>query len=594
VIDWTLERLADRPTPVAVQPARRWIRADTGVALLYLALALLVFGGQWLDLRHGYLYYSAQDQNMWEWFFTVTARAVTHLGNPLFSDLQNHPLGVNLMANTAMLGLGIPLAPITLTFGPTVTWAIALTGGMAGTALAWYWVLSRHLVRSRAAAAVGGGFCALAPPIVSHANAHPNFVVLFLLPFIVLRIVRLARGERPVRGGVILGLLVAYQILLGEEPLLIFAVTLLVFGLAYAASRPHEVWAFARPALPGLGIGVLVTLAVAAFPLWWQFAGPQSYQSLEHGPVGNDLAALGRFPSQSVAGDPELAQDVAMNRTEENGFFGWPLLALVAVMAIWLWRDVLARSAAIAVLVLAWLSLGVELVIDHVRTGIPGPWALLADLPLFDSVLESRFALGCVPAIGVLLALASERAFAVGARPGPGVTRLVWTVALVAALGPIVPTPLQVEQRRPTPQFFADGTWRQYVRPGGVVVPAPLPNPGNNDAMHWQAGAGLAFAVPEGYFVGPGATDRKGRYGAVQRPTSALLEKVADRGIVPPLGERDRVEALADLRFWRADIVVVPPQPREEAVRATVELLLRRPAFYVDGVWLWDVRALTH
>jgi len=32
---------------------------------------------------------------------------------PLLSTLQNHPLGVNMMANTAMFGLSVPLAPVT-------------------------------------------------------------------------------------------------------------------------------------------------------------------------------------------------------------------------------------------------------------------------------------------------------------------------------------------------------------------------------------------------------------------------------------------------------------------------------------------------
>jgi hypothetical protein len=39
---------------------------------------------------------------------------------------------------------------------------------------------------------------------------------------------------------------------------------------------------------------------------------------------------------------------------------------------------------------------------------------------------------------------------------------------------------------------------------------------------------------------------------------------------------------------------VLIPRPDDDALRTTVELLLRKPATVVDGVWLWDVRALTH
>nr|WP_026359940.1 hypothetical protein [Amycolatopsis nigrescens] len=585
------------PSPAG--PWRRpFSRVDAGVMLVYLSLAVIVFSGLWVQLDGGYLRNSAQDQNMWEWFFAVTAKNVLELNNPFTSDLQNFPLGVNLMANTAMLGVGIPLFPITLTFGPTVTWAVALTGGLAGTAAAWYWVFSRHLVGSRVAAAIGGGFCGFAPSMISHANAHPNFVGLFLLPFIVLRLIRLPGSSRPVRDGVLLGLLVAYQVFLGEEPLLICAVAFFVFAVTYTISRPREIWASVRPMATGFGVAVGVAFVLTAFPLWWQFFGPQSYQSLEHGPVGNDTAALTRFAGESVAGDPANAGDVAMNPTEENAFFGWPLVVLMIVLTIWLWRSVLSRSIAVSMFVLAWLSLGVELVVAHVETGVPGLWKLFAEWPLFESVLESRLAMGCLPAIGALLAIATDRVLAAAAswevRQLKLPLRLLWLGALTAVLLPIAPTPLEAEIREATPRFFADGGWRGQVEPGGSVVVVPLPSSGDARALHWQVEAGLEFPLADGYFVGPnGPDDKRGRYGAIRRPTTALLAKVRESGAIPQIDEGARTDALDDLRYWRADVVVLPRGKNQDALRDTVDLLLRSPARYVDGVWIWDVRELT-
>ena len=66
-----------------------------------------------------YLTDSMQDQNQWEWFFAVTADNVAHLRDPLFTTVQNFPDGVNLMGNTPMLGLSVPLTPVTLAFGPS-------------------------------------------------------------------------------------------------------------------------------------------------------------------------------------------------------------------------------------------------------------------------------------------------------------------------------------------------------------------------------------------------------------------------------------------------------------------------------------------
>ena len=64
-----------------------------------------------------------------------------------------------------------------------------------------------------------------------------------------------------------------------------------------------------------------------------------------------------------------------------------------------------AGAAAATVAVMGVLSLGVELTVAHTDTGITLPWAWFAKLPLLESVLESRFAMGCIPAIAILLTL---------------------------------------------------------------------------------------------------------------------------------------------------------------------------------------------
>jgi hypothetical protein len=361
------------------------------------------------------------------------------------------------------------------------------------------------------------------------------------------------------------------------------------FGFAYLAARPDRARLLALAT--GLGSGALVTLSLVAFPLWWQFFGPQSYHGLDHGPTGNDLVAFTRYASQSIAGDPVSAGDVAINRTEENAFFGWPLIVLVVVILCWLRHDAVARSLGIAAFVMAWLSTGVELVIAHEPTGVPGPWAILTELPLLDSVLESRLTLGCVPAIAALLALAADRMHTMR---GDTTVRLLWIGSLTAALLPLVPLPLETYDRPPVPRFLADGTWRSYVDPGGAVVPVPVATPGYSEPMHWQVEAGLGYPMPEGYFLGPsGPDDPRGRYGAAQRPTSQLLRTVAARGEPATIGPRERSNALADLRYWNADLVVLAPRDHDQALRTTLTDLLGRPGKWVGDVWIWDVRELT-
>ncbi|MET9429114.1 dolichyl-phosphate beta-glucosyltransferase [Streptomyces sp. NPDC003036] len=566
--------------------ARSVRRTDLAVVGLFVLASVLLYRGLWADLDRAYLADAGQDQNQWEWFFAVTADNVTHLRNPLFTTVQNYPDGVNLMANTVMLGLSVPLTPVTLTLGPTVTWALVLTLGLAATACSWYWLLARRIVRNRWAAATGAALAAFAPPMISHGNAHPNFLLLFMMPVLIDRALRLCEGKAVVRDGVLLGLFTTYQIFLGEEPLLLAAVGMLLFALAYALAHREVARAAWRPLLKGLGVALAVCLPLVAFPLYWQFFGPQSYHSVLHGSnAGNGPLAFLEFAGRSLAGDEATADELAMNRTEQNAFYGWPLVALAFAIAVRLWRRPLVKALTATALCAALLSLGPRVRIPYTDVIVPGPWRFLADKPLFESVIESRVAMICAPVLGMLVALAVDRLAASRNRT----YRVAGLAAVALALLPILPTPYPVRERAPVPGFLAYGAWRQYLGPGESIVPVPLPDPGSADALHWQAETGFGFPVPGGYFNGPYGPDRIGIYGAVPRHTSNLLREVRWSGRVPAIGPRRQEQARADLEYWRAGVVVLPSQYNQEALYETVSKLLGRPGERIAGAWVWDL-----
>ncbi len=567
--------------------ARTLRPADVFAVFLFVLMSVALYSGRFFDPAHRYLPDSLRDQNQWEWFFAVTADNVAHLRNPLFSDLQGFPDGVNLMANTVMLGLSVPLTPLTLLAGPAVTLSLVMTLGLAATAAAWYRLIVRYVVRRRVPAFLGASLAAFAPPMVSHANAHPNFVVLFMIPLIVDRALRLCTGTRVVRDGIVLGLMAAYQIFLGEEPLLLAVMGLTLFAAAYAVVRPRTARASWRPLLRGLLIGASVCLPLVVYPLAWQFAGPQSYTDIEHNPHSfNSPLALLSFAERSwLAGDADTANALSFNPTEQNAFYGWPLALLAFAILVRLWERALVRALAFTAVAAALLSLGREFRVPLTGTVLPGPWKLLADKPLFDSVIESRIAMICAPALGLLLALAVDRLLASGSRA----TRYIGLLGVALALLPVIPAPLRTVDRIDVPAFVADGIWTSYVRDGETLVPVPLPDASDAEALHWQTTAGLAFKIPGGYFNGPYGDERIGIYGAEPRFTSNLLRDVRNSGHVPPVNDSWRQQVRADLAHWKAGVLVLAPQPHDAALRETVQKLVGRPGKWVAGVWVWDL-----
>ncbi|GAA3946577.1 glycosyltransferase 87 family protein [Actinoplanes auranticolor] len=586
------EVLDERGLPAAAVPApARRRRSDLGALTSYLALAVLVLIQLWIDPAGRVLSHNDDDHGFFAFAMAHGERVLFHGANPLFSDRMNVPGGVNMMANTSELALSVPMAPVTHWLGVGVTVVLLLTLGLAGTAFAWYWVLSRHLVESRRAAWIGGLWCGFAPAMVSHANGHINFVSQFVVPFIVWQVLRLREPGRAVRGGVVLGLLVVLQVFINEEVLLFTALTLGAFVIAYAALAWAEVKGYWRRFVAGLGVGVVTAVVPLAYPLWFQFTGPQSYsgQPFEPGKFVTDLLSLGAYARQSLAGNAAIARELSVSPTEENTFYGVPLLVLLVVSLVLVWRNLAARAAAIAGLVLLIMSMGPELRVGGYDTGIPLPFALIAHVPVIDLVSVTRFAMVTTTIIGLLLALAADRVPTLSRR-----RQTAFWVGLALAIVPVLPKPLPVVTADPLPPFIAQQMWRDYVSEGRTLVTVPLPEVTTGRAgMRWFALSGLDYAVPRGYFMGPAdpPLNNTGSWNAAPRRTSDLLRVAGAYGRMPVVTVSDRMAARNDLSYWRAAVVVlVPGTPHHDLLETILTDLLGKAPQQVGGVQLWDVR----
>lgn len=584
------------PTPAtdiaAARPARPRL-LEVGAYLSYLALGVLVLIQLWIS-PNGRVLASNDDDHGFFMFVLAHGERVLFAGdNPFFSDRLNSPDGVNMMANTSILALSLPLAPVTHFFGPGTSVVLLLTLGLAGTAAAWYWVLSRHLVRSRLAAYLGALWCGFCPAIVSHANGHINFVAQFVVPFLVWQVLRLREPGRAVRGGVVLGLLVVLQVFINEEVLLFTALTLGVFVLAYAAMAWPTVKEVAGRFAAGLGVALLTAAVLLAYPLSWQFTGPGSYhgQPFLPGKYVTDLLSIGAYARQSLTGNGAIARGLSVSATEDNTFFGVPLLILLVVSMVLIRRSVAARATAIAGLVLLIVSMGPQLRVAGRDTSIPLPFGLVSHVPIIDLVSVTRFAMVTATVVGLLIALAADQVARL-----PHRRRVAFWVALTVALVPVFPKPLPIVEAAPLPPFIADGMWRSYVPADRSLVTVPLPEvTTGREGMRWAALSGLDFRVPRGYFMGPANPpgDETGSWNAPPRFTSYLLWRAREFGQQPRLTSADYDHAVNDLIFWRAAVVVLVPGSRNvDVLQRTLTDLLGGEPERVGGVLLWDVRSL--
>jgi hypothetical protein len=567
----------------------RPVVVDVLVSVLYLLIAGYVAARLWPHPATRSLALNEPDQVLEEWF--LAHGGLWWSGDfDLVTTRMNTPDGINLMANASLIMPGVLLALVTLVFGAPVTFVVLLIGNLAGVAAGWYLLLCRTLRLNRLAAFVAGLLCGFAPGMISQSMAHLSVTSAVLVAPMVWCVVRLARGIRPIATGVLLAVLVVAQLLTGEEVLFLTALGLALFTASYAGVDRRRAKQAARPLLTGLAVAAMASGALAAYPLWVQFAGRQAVSGGPFGAFADyfsvDVDSIVAVSPYALLGDPAQASNPP-GASEQNAFLTWPLLIAAVLAVVWLRRMALAWAAAVTGLLALALSLGPDVRIGGEPTGVAGPYALLARIPLVDAGLPCRIALAAVPPLALLLALAVHRA--VTERAG---IRAVVLAAVPVVLLPLVPAPLPTAHRTPVPRFITGEYWRDCVEPGGVLVPVPLPTPTHPDTLRWASAAHAWFAVPEGYFIGPYGGAGRPAIGGYSRPTSDLLRKVAETGTVPPVGAEQRAQAAADVAYWKADCVALAGGPA--AVEHAGELKQTLDALYGSGrpvadAWVWDV-----
>lgn len=575
---------------------RAVVAADLTASAVLLAAAVLVVRGLWAAPAARVLAGNAHDQLLFEWMLQHAAVAVTRFEDPFLSPLMGTPTAANLAGNTSVVLIGVLLAPVTLLFGPGASFAAFVTLALGGTAIAWYLFLRHRIGVGPVAAFAGGAFCGFAPGIVSQANGHPHIAAQFLVPLLIALTLSLgspARSACPswrphVLRGVALGLTAAAQILLGEETLFLTALALGAFLTIYAAQRPREILPRIRPAAVGLAVAAGVALLLTAYPLWVQFAGPDAYHAIPNRIYAADLASFHTYAGASLAGNPASAARVSANPSEQAAFFGLPLMLVAVAAAIWLWRVVWIRSAALTAALFCLAAIGVSPAWHQKPIGVPGPWRLVDELPLFRDVIVVRLVLVAIPVIGLLIAVSWQRA----AESGVPAVRWLWPAVVVLAVLPALPRGLPATGAPPVPVFISSGQWRDCAAPGGTLIAYADTRRGvlPRQQMRWQVAAGLAYASPNGYYISR-ADDGTGRWGRPLRPFDLAVMKAQETGTSVAADERLRVAARADLAYWQAQCVVVQQQSRHAAaMRETVTGLLGEPPREGGGVWYWPVR----
>ncbi|MGH9079116.1 MAG: hypothetical protein ACRDYE_03355, partial [Acidimicrobiales bacterium] len=611
------EAPAERAPHTPLQRAATAGRARTGArrralgisAAAYLLLAVLLWWHVWSSHPTSVTTCGCGDSSLFTWFLAWPAYAMAHGLDPLYSTALFHPAGVNLLANTAEVGMGVVLAPVTWVFGPVATLNVALTLSPALSALAMF-VLLRRWVAWAPAAFVGGLAYGFSPfVLISLTDAHLMLAAAFVPPLLVAGLDEILIGQRhrAVVGGVTLGVLVAVQFFVGTEVLVITGIAAalgMVIVVAWEAvvARP-ALMARARHATVGLAAAAATSVALLAYPAWFALEGPARLAGRVWGTRVTSYGAtnlVGYFLPQAASA-PLAHLDARYGGyqapTLSGQYVGLGVTA-VLLLGLVLWRrDRRLWLFAAVGLASVLFSFGLRL---HSWT----PWRLFAWLPLLENIIPSRFLIVTYLSVAVMLGIIVDHVHtSVLGRRTQGPRRAGTKGRLAAALATLAVSAVALV---PVLGYYAGGlplttgpvvlpAWFAAVAPTlpehQVVLVFPVPFTLLQSAMTWQAVDGMRFSMVGG--GGPGSIpSRAGR----ERAGQAVIARFSISAGPQPVTPGDIGPVRQALDGWGATTVVVPDPDhlpvyeQVHQVRSTVLLLTaatgQSPVRRAEA-WVW-------
>src|SRR5499427_8121262 len=198
---------------------------------------------------------STRDIGAYVWGFWWMARQVTHLANPWFTSLMAAPVGVPLGFHTLMPLPGLLLTPVTLIWGPSVSYTllVLITPGLLCYAM---YRAARLWVPSAIGAIAAGAFYGLSAMLTQQDWYHVNIALgAVFLPMALEASVRLRRTPGR-RQAIILGLVMGAAVLTDQESAVLAAIVTGLALLPWLVHRPS--WAKVRPAALAVGIGAVI------------------------------------------------------------------------------------------------------------------------------------------------------------------------------------------------------------------------------------------------------------------------------------------------------------------------------------------------
>jgi hypothetical protein len=401
------------------------------------------------------------------------------------------PQGIDLAWVTGVPGPSLAAAPVTAWLGPIASSNVLTILAPALSGLGAF-LLARRLSSRFWPAFVGGYLFAFGSYEIAQLRGHVNLFLVFPVPLAAYLFVRAVEGSIGER---------AFSLLFALALVVQFTISIEVFATATAFGAlavggvlllgPRELRGPVLHALAGAGLGYAgALLALSAYLYELAVGNPV----VGHPPVDASIDLLSFVlprPATLLGGQAlaRVTSHLPTNTSEDGGYLGAPVLAVLGLSAVRARRDRVTRLLLLLAGAAALAALGPELhVYGHEVMALP--WAVATHLPLLRFALPQRFTMYMWLAVGLLFT-----------RWLDGTSVDAWRrygVAWLAA-ATLLPNVASHDLREPQPVpalFQTPEAVRRLAPPGRSLL---VLHPFKGQDMLWQAESGFSFAMAQGH-----------------------------------------------------------------------------------------------
>jgi hypothetical protein len=439
------------------------------------------------------------DPTAFTWFLAWWPFAISHHLNPLYTHLVWQPAGVDLAWMTSVPLLSLIGLPVMLLSGPVLAFNVLIIAAPALAAWAAY-ALCLDVTRAPAASLIGGYLFGFSSYEMAQTLGHLNLSFTTFVPLLLLTILHRLRGDLS-RLVFILsaGILIICEFLTSMEicaMMFIFGAIAWALALAYlpqwraALRRLFTDLLATAPAvvilLSPFLFSMLTHYGAVRLPKDWPYSFSNDLLNLF---IPTEINAFSFFPFTRIT------QNFSGNYTEQCGYIGLPLLAILLLFARQLWHFPLQRFLLVVWLCITLASFGPHLLIDGHFSRIILPWVLAVHVPLAGSALPARFAMFSSLVLAIIAAM-----WVADARPGRSreFRLALGGLACVAMLPRLHPW-----MNIPYSRFFQPGHVQAALGPHSQILILPFSI--NGPSSFWQEEAGFSFSQTGGYLGLPPA-----------------------------------------------------------------------------------------